>query len=159
VSCGDDCVIAATTRAGDQLAVTPIEFAGTDPEVHAVPATGLADGQTVLVVATDVLPSVDGPPVGIFPSSGRWAVFECGRAIVDDATPLGVISHCAVPPGGGPVPGSGSDLTVEVQAQDTITSIVGTTDCTSAPDACVIALARVEADGSVSLLTGPLSFS
>jgi hypothetical protein len=160
VSCGDDCVIAATTRAGDQLAVTPIEFAGTDPEVHAVPATELVDGQAVLVVATDVLPSVDGPPVGIFPSSGRWAVFECGRAVVDDATVLGVLSHCGVPPGGGPVAGSGSDLTVEVEAQDTITSGIGTTtDCTAGPDACVIALARVEANGSVSLLTGPLSFS
>jgi hypothetical protein len=160
VTCGDDCVIAAATRSGDQLAITAIEFAGTDPEVHAVPATGLADGQAVLVVATDVLPSVDGPPVWVFPSSGRWTVFECDRAVVDDATIAGVLSHCGVPPGGGPVPGSGSDLTVDIEAQATITSVVGTTtDCTTAPDACVVALARVEGDGSVSLLTGPLSFS
>jgi hypothetical protein len=160
VTCGDDCVIAAATRAGDQLAVTPIEFAGTDPEVHAVPATGLTDGQAVLVVATDVLPSVDGPPVWVFPSSGRWTVFECGRAVVDDATIPGVLSHCGVPPGGGAVPDPGSDLTVEIEAQDTIMSLAGTTtDCGSAPDACVIALARVEDDGSVSLLTGPLTFS
>lgn len=160
VTCGDDCVIAASTRAGDQLAVTPIEFAGTDPEVHAVPATGLADGQPVLVVATDVLPSVDGPPVWVFPSSGRWTVFECGRAVVDDATIPGVLGHCGVPPGGGPVPGPGSDLTVEIEAQETITSVAGTTtDCGTASDACVIALARVEEDGSVSLLAGPLSFS
>jgi hypothetical protein len=160
VTCGDDCVIAAATRAGDELAMTPIEFAGTDPEVHAVPSTGLADGQAVLVVATDVLPSVDGPRVWIFPSSGRWAVLECGRAVVADATISGILSHCAAPPGGGPVPGSASDLTVDIEAQATITSAIGTsTDCTSAPDACVIALARLEEDGAVSLLTGPLGFA
>jgi hypothetical protein len=160
VSCGDDCVIAASTAGGAEFASTPIEFAGTAPELHATPATELTDGQAVQVVATDVLPSIDGPPLGFLTSTGRWAVLQCGGAVADDPTLPGILTHCAAPPGGGPVAGDGADLVVDVEIQATVTSLFGTTaDCTAGAGACVVALARVDPDATVSVLTSPLAFA
>lgn len=160
VTCGDDCTIAASTAGGAEFAATPIEFAGTAPEVHATPATDLTDGQAIQVVATDVLPSIDGPPLGFLPSTGRWSVLQCGSAVADDPTLPGILTHCAVPPGGGPVADDGADLVVDVEVQASVTSLVGTTaDCTAGAGACVVALARVDPDATVSLLTSPLAFA
>jgi hypothetical protein len=81
------------------------------------------------------------------------------RAVADDPTLSGVFTHCAAPPPGGPVAVPGSTFTASVEVAATIDRILsGTTDCAAVPGACVLALGRVEQDGSASVPAVPLAF-
>lgn len=103
--------------------------------------------------------SYDGPPFWIFPSTGGWGVGQCDAAVLDEPTILGFFTHCAVaPPGVADVPASTVELDVAVRAGFTAV-LGGQVDCTAAPDACILALARVEQDGSVSVHAALVAFA
>jgi hypothetical protein len=124
----------------------------------AAPATGLADGAAVTLSGTSVRASYDGPPVWIF-TSGVWGIVQCAAAVADEPTILGVFTHCAGAEGTGPLAVPGSTFATEVTVRQQITPILGgSVDCAAAAGACVLAIARVEADGGVSLHTSPLTF-
>jgi hypothetical protein len=96
-------------------------------------------------------------------AAGSWGLGQCSAALLEDPTIAGVLRHCATPPGGGPVnvpiPGAmPAPAPVEVQA--TVRPFLGGApiDCTAAPGACVLAVARVELDGSTSVVSTPLTF-
>ncbi len=103
------------------------------------------------------LASYDGPMLWIV-HTGTWAVGQCDAALTADPTMAGVFRLCIVPPGGGAVDVPVSTVSAEVEAQAGFTPPVGgPVDCTTGPGACVVALVRVEQDGSFSLHTAPLS--
>ena len=121
------------------------------------PADGHTDGQEVGVTGSNVPDTYAGPPFWIFPATGGWVLTQCGAGIEDDPSIGGFFTHCA----------GRDDAAVEVQGgavdaslvvRSTITGILGDeVDCTAA-GACVVALARVERGGEVTVLTAPLSF-
>ena len=149
------------------VAVIDVEFGeigGAAPYVlaptvlTAAPATGLADGAAVTLSGTSVRASYDGPPVWIF-TSGVWGIVQCAAAVADEPTILGVFTHCAGAEGTGPLTVPGSTFATEVTVRQQITPVLGgSVDCAAAAGACVLAIARVEADGGVSLHTSPLTF-
>jgi hypothetical protein len=154
--CRDDCGVGLAGR-GPVEAIAPYSLS--EGQVQAVPATGLADGQVVTVAGTDLMSSYDGPPFWAFPATGQWALAQCDASVVAEPTILGVFTHCA-PAGGGPV----EVLDATLEADVTVTAAVepvlgGRVDCTAGPDACVLALTRVEQDGSVTLRPAPITFT
>jgi hypothetical protein len=161
--CRDTCHV-GVVPAGREDIVAWVPIALSAGAITATPDDGLVDGQPVTVTTDGVQPSYAGPPFWIF-SSGLWALGQCDRAVVDDPTVAAVFAHCTVPPGGGAVtvpPGpSPSPPGFDVDVLATVTPFLGgpPTDCTSAVGACVLVLTRVEQDGSLSLLTTPLSFA
>jgi hypothetical protein len=155
--CRDDCSIGLTV-ASQWAPVATAPYAMATGTVAGSPTTGLADGQRVTLTGTDVMPTYDGR-TNWFVKTGAWGVVQCDRAVADDRTLLGLFTHCAGVTTDGPldVPGSTFSLGVEVRASlDRI--LGGTTDCTTAPETCVLAVGRMEEDGSVTLYTVPLSF-
>jgi hypothetical protein len=154
--CRDDCALALSPAgSGDVAAHAPYALAA--GAVTAAPAAGLADGDPVTVTFTDVQPSYDGPPVWVF-GSGAWGLGQCGAGVLDDPTIVGVLTHCASVPGGGAVALPSGPVTVSAAASLTPFLAPDRVDCTAAAGACVVALTRVESDGSVSLLAAPLAF-
>jgi hypothetical protein len=153
--CRANCSIGVAEGERDLMVAAP--YAMSAGMLTATPATGLVDGDPVAVTAPGAQPSYDGPPVWIF-GSGAWGLGQCSAAVLDDPTVGGVLAHCATPPGGGAVTVPGELADVEVQA--TVTPFGGgpETDCTARPGACVLVLARVEADWSTSLVSTPLTF-
>jgi hypothetical protein len=136
-----------------------VGYAMADGSVTASPAAGLSDGDTVTLTGTDLMASYDGPAFWFFPSTGGWAVGQCGAPAIDDPTIVGFFTHCTVAsPGMVDVPGS--TASVDVAVASTFTSILGEeVDCTTGPGACTLALGRIEQDGSVSVhFAPPLSF-
>jgi hypothetical protein len=135
-----------------------VPYAMAEGSLAASPSSGLADGDTVTLTGSDLMASYEGPPFWIFPSTGGWGIAQCGAAVVDDPTILGVFTHCALAsPATVHVPGS--TASVEVPVASSITSILGQEiDCASAPEACVVIVARIEQDGSVSVHDAPVTF-
>jgi hypothetical protein len=71
-----------------------------------------------------------------------------------------VFENCAVPDSGGVVDVTGGTFTTELALRRTITSVLGeTTDCAATPGACVVALTRVERDGTPRVVTVPVSLA
>lgn len=158
VYCRDRCSVAAVV-AGSQTPAVRVGYEMAEGSVTASPATGLVDGQAVQLSGVDLMASYVGPPVWVFPSGG-WSVVQCDAAVRDDVTLRGVLTHCGIPPGGGPVDVPGSTFDRQVEVVTTLDRILGgTTDCTSEPGSCVLAAARLELDGSLSLHPTPLVFA
>jgi len=89
-----------------------------------------------------------------------WGVGQCAAAVADDPSILGVFRYCGPAPGRGPldVPGSTFEADVTVRAQ--VDPILGdAVDCTAGPGACVLAITRVESDGTVTVHTVPIAFA
>ena len=127
-------------------------------ELTAMPSEGLADGQEVAVSGRDLMTTYGGPPLGPFPTGG-WAITQCDRAVLDQPSLLGVFLHCAILPPTRPITVATSTLDTTVAVQAAITKILGgTTDCTTAPGACVLGLVRFEQDASLSTHVVPLTF-
>ena len=124
------------------------------------PATGLTDGQAVELTATGVDPGYEGAPLGPFPT-GRWATAQCAAEIGATPSLYEMFVHCGLN-------GALTSVTVDDTGQlpptplpvdATVARILGgTTDCTSAPGACVLGLLRLEESGAVTVHTVPLSF-
>jgi hypothetical protein len=153
--CRANCTIRLVDLILGEVLETPYTMA--TPSVSASPATGLADGDTVMVTGSDLQPTYAGP-AALFPTGG-WGVAQCSRAVLDDPSLWGVFSHCAIVPGAGPVDVPGSTASTAIQAQASITTIVGNTvDCTASPDACVVGMTRWEQDATTSTAFAPISF-
>lgn len=154
--CHAECTLTLVARDGRQTSPS-IGYAMAEGALTASPATGLSDGDTVTLTGTDLMPTYAGPAFWLFPSTGGWAIGQCGRGVVDDPTIYGVFAHCTV---SGVAEVAGSTLTAEAPARASFTTILGTpVDCTAAPDACVMILGRVEQDGAVSIHDAPVSFA
>jgi hypothetical protein len=124
----------------------------------AAPDTGLADGQTISVTGTGLMPSYAGPTLWIFPTGG-WSVTQCDRALVDQPNLAGALTHCGAAPVTRAVTVGGSTLDTTLQVRSSLTTIVGgTVDCAASPGACVVGLVRFEQDGTVSTHLAPITF-
>lgn len=156
--CRDRCSI-GVTLSSQWAPVAHTGYTMAEGSITASPATDLVDGQTVTVSGTDLMATYPGPTT-VFGPTGTWSLLQCDRAVLDDPSLYGVFVHCAAPPPGGPVEVPASTLTHELEVTATITRILGgTTDCTTTPRACVVALARLEQDSSTSLHTASLTFT
>jgi hypothetical protein len=157
---GCELVVVRFTHVGAEVhARFPITFAP-EPQLAVAPAGPHADGATVTVTGTGVEDSYAGPPFWVFPSTGGWAVGQCAADVVAAPTIRGVFENCAVPDGGGAVEVTGGTFTTQLALRRTITSVLGeTTDCAASPDACVVALTRVERDGTPRVVTVPVSLA
>ena len=128
------------------------------PRLALDPATGHADGQSVHVGGGNVPDTYAGPPFWLFPTTGEWVVAQCGAGVEDDPTLLGFFTNCAPGDGEATVEVRGGVVDTDLVVSSAITSALGDeVDCTAA-GACVVALARVESGGEVTVLTAPLSF-
>jgi hypothetical protein len=160
--CRDNCqlVLSKHNSQAPPIWVQPITMA--TGSLTASPRDGLVDGQPVTLTGTDLMSSYDGPPFWFFPATGGWGLAQCAHQVVDDPSIAGFFRWCGPLPTGspGPIAVPGSDLTTTVHPRARIDRILGgTTDCTTAPDACVVTLARVEQDGSPTLHFAPISFA
>jgi hypothetical protein len=156
--CGGGCVV-VLNRAVDPWNASAAPFEMATGVLEATPATGLADGDTVAVAASDLMPGYDGPPWWVL-QTGLWAVGQCGAGVLDDTSVVGIFRQCTVPPGAGAVTVPGSTLDTSFEAQATIRPPIGDPiDCRAAAEACVAVLVRIEQDASVTLLSSPLSFA
>ncbi|HEX8803424.1 MAG TPA: neocarzinostatin apoprotein domain-containing protein, partial [Acidimicrobiales bacterium] len=125
----------------------------------ATPDTGLHDGDTTRLSGTGVMSSYTGPPVWIF-TSGIWGVGQCAADIVDDPSIVGVFSRCVVPPGAGPLAVPGSTFAIDVTVAATIDPVLGgPVDCTAGAGACVLAIVRPEADGTITVHAVPIGIT
>lgn len=141
----------------EPITLTP--YAMAEGLLAASPADDLIDGQLVTVTGTELMPSYDGPELQLA-RVGAWGLVECSRDVIADATLAGAYRHCAVPPGGGVVDVAGSELSADVRVQITFDTLTGQpVDCATGPDACVLALVRVEQDETMSLITTPIRFA
>ena len=124
----------------------------------ATPSTGLSDGQTITASGTGVQPTFDGPTLWIF-HTGPWVLGQCAADVATNPTVVGVFTNCTTTVGG-PVDVPSSGFSQPVTVAGTISRILGgTTDCTAAPGACVMILARFEEDATLTLLSTPLTFT
>jgi hypothetical protein len=125
--------------------------------LSASPSTGLSDGQAVALSGSGVQPTYDGRTIWIF-HTGQWVTAQCAAGLTSDRTVGGVFTNCTTAVGG-PLDLPGSTFSQPVTVKATIDRILGgTTDCTAGPGACVLMLARFEEDGTLTLLTTPISF-
>lgn len=157
--CRDECTFELTPDGWPLPWHVSVPYAMAEGSLAASPSSGLADGDTVTLTGSDLMSSYDGPPFWVFPSTGSWGIGQCGAAVLDDPTIVGVFTHCTVaPPGTVDVPGS--TAVVEVPVASSFTSILGhEVDCASGPEACVVVMARIEQDGSVSVRAAPVAFA
>jgi hypothetical protein len=161
-SCGDaraGCVLGVFVLDGSvrNFSYAPIDFAP-PPRIVVDPSDHHVDGQRVRVGGADIPDSYVGPPFWVFPTTGEWVVAQCGAGIADDPTVLGVFTHCEPQPGEGAVEVRGGLVDTHVVVRSSITSVLGDEIACTAGDGCVVALVRVEAAGSVTAFTAPLSF-
>jgi hypothetical protein len=125
----------------------------------ASPDTGLGDGDPVQITGTDLMPTYDGPTLGGFPTGG-WALTQCDAAVLDDLSLPGVLTHCAAAPVTRPVTIEGATLSTGLEVRASITRILGgTTDCTATPGACVVGLARFDADAQMTTHLVPVDLA
>jgi hypothetical protein len=157
--CRDECTFRLAPDAWPLPWDISVPYAMAEGSVAASPSSGLADGDTVTLSGSDLMASYDGPPFWVFPSTGGWGIGQCGAGVVDDPTIVGVFTHCTVAPPG-TVDVAGSTATVEVPVASAFTSILGhEVDCASGPEVCVVVMARIEQDGSVSVHAAPVTFA
>jgi pimeloyl-ACP methyl ester carboxylesterase len=138
----------------------PVDSGDPPPEPSLVldPAADHADGQSVHVSGSDIADTEVGPPFWIFPTTGEWVLTQCGAGIDDDRSIVGLFTQCALQSGSG-VEVEGGVVDADIEVHSAITNAVGDDlDCTPA-DACVVALARLEPTGAVTVHTAPLSFA
>jgi len=152
----DGCYYQLFSAGGEVLPTLPYSMA--EGSFGVTPSTGLADGQTVTLTGTDLLPSYSGTPWGPF-GSGTWAEVECRADIGTSPTLLQAFQGCGFPGGAGVAPIIGSTLSTTVQPVASLTAVLGgVTDCRAAPGTCVLGLVRFEQDGSMSTHLVPLTF-
>lgn len=152
------CVLVANLQSdGSASWYVPIDF--TPPSLAVTPASGLQDGQPVGVTGADVPESYDGPRIW-FVETGEWVLAECGAAIADDPTLLGVFTHCGTSVGGPAAVDDFAPYSQDTTVDGSLEPILGgSTDCTAGPGTCVMALLRMERTGKVTVHTAPLSFA
>ncbi len=96
------------------------------------------------MTGANVPQSYDGPLVWIV-ETGEWVLAECAAGIVDDPTLLGLFTHCGTTVGGPAVVDDWAPFSQDVAVAASFERILGgTTDCTTGPGTCVLALARME---------------
>jgi hypothetical protein len=156
--CRDDCQVALSIYpAGSDLVIVPSSYSMAEGSLSVSPSSGLEDGQAVTVTGSQLMPSYDGPPVW-FLESGGWSLLQCQAGVAEQPTLLQLFQGCA-PLGPGSVPVTGPDLSLDVDVRAEPTAILwDRIDCTTGPEACVVMLARLEQDGSLSTHTAPVSF-
>jgi hypothetical protein len=156
--CRDDCQVALSIYPhGSDLVIVASSYSMAEGALSVSPSSGLEDGQPVTVTGSQLMPSYDGPPVW-FLGSGRWSLLQCQAAAAGQPTLLRLFQGCA-PLGPGSVPVTGPELSLDVDVQAEPTAILGEgIDCMTGPGACVVMLARLEQDGSLSAHTAPISF-
>jgi hypothetical protein len=153
--CRANCHVVLTRGTFDNLFAP---YAMATGELTVTPSTGLEDAQPVQVAGSALMSTYAGPLIGPF-ASGGWALTQCDRAVLDEPTLFGAFVHCAALPPTRAVTIETSTLDTTFDAQAVITKILGgTTDCTAAPDACVIGLVRFEQDTSLSTHLVPVAF-
>jgi len=134
-------------------------YAMAEGSVAASPATGLADGDTVHVAGTDLMPTYDGPNLGPFPT-GDWALVQCDAALADAPSLYAAFDRCAPPPNAAAVTVTGSTLDADLPVASSFTSFLGReVDCTTGPGACVIGLYRFDMDAQSSAWLTPITFA
>jgi hypothetical protein len=135
----------------------PVDGTAPAPRLVLDPATGHTDGQSVQVTGTDIPDTYVGPPFWIFPTTGEWALTQCGAGIEDDLSIAGIFTQCALQTAAGVAVPDGT-VDADIVVQSAISSVLGDDiDCAPA-GACVVALARVESTGALTVHTAPLSF-
>ena len=136
----------------------PVDSAAPSPQLELDPATQHADGQQVHVTGSGIASSYAGPPFWIFPDTGGWALTQCSADIVEDASIAGLFTECALLTAAG-VDVQDGTVDTDIVVHSAISSVLGDDiDCTPA-DACVVALARLESTGAVTVHAAPLSFT
>jgi pimeloyl-ACP methyl ester carboxylesterase len=136
----------------------PVDAAVPSARLSLDPATGHTDGQDVHVTGSGIADTEVGPPFWIFPTTGEWALVQCGSEIDGDRTIGGLFTHCALQSGTGVEVTDGA-FEADIAVSSALTSVLGDDiDCAPA-DACVVALARVEPTGQVTVHSAPLSFT
>jgi hypothetical protein len=140
---------------GGTHASQPIDV---QPTLTASPSTELVDGQAVTVTGRHLSPTYEGPMVW-FARTGIWSLVQCRSDALVYPSVAGIFRRCAVaPPGVVTIPGSHLSVDTEVRAR--FTSILGDpVDCTTSPDACVLALVRMEHDQSLTIHPTPIAFA
>lgn len=134
----------------------PVDSAA--PSLVLDPAAGHTDGQQVGVTGTDIPDTYVGPPFWIFPTTGEWALAQCGAGIDEDPSIVGLFTNCALQTATG-VEVAGGTLDTDITVTSDMASVLGDDiDCAPA-GACVVALARLESDGRVTVHSAPLSFA
>jgi hypothetical protein len=156
--CRDEvCAVAVVDDELDQVPAG-VAYALAQARLTATPDSGLSDGDTVTLSGAGVMASYAGPTLWIFPT-GRWSLGQCAATVADDVTIGGVFSTCAPLPGAEPLHVPGSTFEAEVTVRAEVDPVLGgPVDCTTAPGACVLALARIESDGTVTVHTTPVTF-
>ena len=150
------CIVGVGNASGGLAWWVPVTFQA--PTMTVTPATGLADGDRVIVSGTGLMASYDGPLVWIV-ETGEYVLAQCHKAIADMPTLLGVFTYCQVA-GSLPVAVPGSTMSEELTVSSTVDQILGgRPDCTVAPGECVAALIRLEQDATLTLHTAPLAFA
>jgi len=154
IVCRDNCEI-GIYDGGSELRAARYEMSqGT---VSADPSVDLADGETIQVSGRMVQPSYTGPNIGPF-ATGGWAFVQCDAALLDAPSLYNAFDDCSVDARAVTVDSTGFDGSREAEA--TIDTILGrTVDCAASGGACVVGLARFEADGSLTLAVTPLTFA
>ncbi|HEV7760670.1 MAG TPA: alpha/beta fold hydrolase [Acidimicrobiales bacterium] len=135
----------------------PVDTAAPAARLVLDPATQHADGQQVGVTGSNIADTYAGPPFWIFPTTGGWALTQCGAGIEHDPSIAGIFTQCALQTAAA-VPITDGTVDTGIVVQSAITSVLGDDiDCTPA-GACVVALARIESTGALTVHTAALSF-
>ena len=156
--CHDRCTVRLQDGVDYDPADPNVAYTMAPTVVTATPATGLVDGQDVVVAADDLMSAYAGRTLMF--ATGGWSVVQCDAAL--GATPglWEVFTHCAIPPGGGAVDVPGTTASATVQVQATLSKILGgTTDCTASAGACVVGYVRWEQDATVTAHTTSITFA
>jgi hypothetical protein len=159
--CTDQCHVRILVASNTRFREAPFTFAEADVEV--TPDEGLADGQAVQVDATGLALSYAGDPVWIFPSGG-WSLAQCDADVQvgtgGSGPSLGdLFDLCAAAPTTRGVTVDANELHETIEVRSQFTSYLGReVDCGSAPGACVVGLARLEENGTITTHLTPITF-
>jgi hypothetical protein len=123
--------------------------------VSVTPETGLVDGQTVQVTATDMQPTYPGRTFGPF-SSGVAAVAQCSRSFAESPNLFTYFDGCATT--AIPLTITDPDFEVGFDVHTAITTFTGRQIDCSAAEACTAGVVRFDQDGSMTSLTTLLTF-
>jgi hypothetical protein len=160
--CTDQCHVRVLVAGNSRFRAAPFAFA--EAELAATPDVGLADGQAVQVDATGLASSYEGDRVWIFPS-GRWSLAQCDARVLAGSGGSGpglgdLFDLCAAAPTTRTVTVDDNQLHEPIEVASRFTSFLGGgVDCTTAPGACVVGLARLEENGVVTTHLAPITFA